>query len=250
MPPQEAAPSATGVSRPLAYIADLELEVDRLRKHCQFIQQAVREELQQLHRICGTATTGTSADTPLAEVQGAVQRLTGVMRDLHEPGGYHPAHDQVVAMAIRPLVEQVFRWQQRLEDAAQATLELDLASEHVEWFPARLRHLLNNLLSNALKYRDPAKSCCWVRVSLRVTDTGYDLRVTDNGRGLRATDAGAASLFYRRAPVDAPGPGVGLAVVTLLVEQSGGAITTDSADGQGTTICVTLPRYDLADFLT
>lgn len=48
---------------------------------------------------------------PSSEVQQAVQPLSAVMRDLQEPPGYHPAYDQVIAIAVRPLAEQVFRWQ-------------------------------------------------------------------------------------------------------------------------------------------
>jgi len=44
--------------------------------------------------------------------------------------------------------------------------------------------------------------------------------------------------------------GVGLGVVKLLVEQSGGSLTVDSGEGQGTTFVVVLPRYDVADYLT
>jgi signal transduction histidine kinase len=56
-------------------------------------------------------------------------------------------------------------------------------------------------------------------------------------------------LFYRAAPTREAGLGVGLAVVKLLVEQSGGMLTVDSGEGQGTTFVVVLPRYDVDDFL-
>src|SRR6188474_3455120 len=97
------------------------------------------------------------------------------------PPGYHPAHDQVIAIAVRPLAEQVFRWQQRLEGAPKVALQLDLGSEHVEWFPARLRHILDNLFSNSLRYRDADKAESWVRVGLRVSPRSYEFRVSDNG---------------------------------------------------------------------
>jgi signal transduction histidine kinase len=231
-------------------VADLELEVDRLRRQGQFVQQEVREALRQIRRLCAEAPGGDAPLARLAEVGRAAADLAGVVRDLQEPPGYHPAHDQVVAIAVRPLVEQVFRWQQRLESAAQMTLRLELESEHVEWFPARLRHLLDNLLSNALKYRDPAKAEGWVRVGLRVSPEGYELRVEDNGLGL-PPGAGdhVFELFYRAAPAQAAGLGVGLAVVKLLVEQSGGTLTVESEAGRGTSFVAVLPRYDVDDYL-
>jgi signal transduction histidine kinase len=51
------------------------------------------------------------------------------------------------------------------------------------------------------------------------------------------------------APTRAAGLGVGLAVVELLVHQSGGTLTADSSQGQGTSFVAFLPRYDLVDYL-
>src|SRR5262249_29620855 len=153
-------------------------------------------------------------------------------------------------IAVRPLVEQVFRWQQRLLGAPQVALRLELESEHVEWFPARLRHVLDNLLSNALKFRDPDKAEAWVLLGLRVASGGSGIRVSDNGVGLPPDDLQRLfELFFRAAPVRAAGLGVGLAVVKLLVEQSGGTLEVDSREGQGTTFVVVLPRYDVNDYL-
>src|SRR4051812_46260686 len=154
-PTTESTPGTSNLHLLLAYVADLELEVDRLRKQGQFVQHEARRTLKRINKICAN-TTGAGAVMPsLAEIAQATGELAAVLRDLQELPGYHPAHDQVVAIAVRPLVEQVFRWQQRLVGAPQVALELELDSEHVEWFPARLRHILDNLLSNSLKYHDP-----------------------------------------------------------------------------------------------
>jgi signal transduction histidine kinase len=234
----------------LAYVADLELEVDRLRRQGQFMQHEVRETLKRLRLLCADSPPAGDARTRLAGVDETVTQLAAVFRDLQEPPGYHPAHDQVIAIALRPLVEQVFRWQQRLVRAPDAVLRLELESEYVEWFPARLRHILDNLLSNALKYRDPAGDEAWVQVGLRVSPEGYELRVADNGLGLSARDGGELlELFYRAAPARAAGLGVGLAVVKLLVEQSGGTLTIDPGPAAGNTFVAVLPRYDLDDYL-
>jgi hypothetical protein len=96
----------------LAYVADLELEVDHLRKQGQLVQQETRDALKRILRSCaGTAELGEAA--ALTQIAATAQELAGVLREMREPAGYHPAHDQVVAIAVRPLAEQVFRWQQR-----------------------------------------------------------------------------------------------------------------------------------------
>jgi signal transduction histidine kinase len=233
----------------LAYVADLELEVDRLRKQGQFVQHEVRGTLKRIRLLCAdSARPGDGS--PLAEIAQAAKQVAEVLRDLQETPGYHPAHDQVTAIAVRPLAEQVFRWQQRLVGAPQVVFRLELESDHVEWFPARLRHILDNLVSNSLKYRDPGKVESWVQLEVRASPEAYELRISDNGVGLPPGEHGQAfELFSRAAPIRAAGLGVGLAVVKLLVEQSGGSLTVDSGEGQGTTFVVVLPRYDVDDYL-
>jgi two-component system sensor histidine kinase MtrB len=229
--------------RLLAYVAELELEVDRLRKQGRFVRQEVRAGLDRLDRL----SAGPAAP---AELSAAVKHLAAVLDDLHDPPGYHPAHDQVVAIAVRPLAEQVFRAQRRLAGTAGVVLRLELEADHVEWFPGRLRHILDNLFANAVRYSDPARAESWVLLGLRATDAAYELRVSDNGLGL-PPGAGeqAAHLLSRAAPVRA-GVGVGLPVVRLLVEQSGGTVAVRSEEGRGTDFVLTLPRYEVADYLT
>ncbi|HLW67763.1 MAG TPA: hypothetical protein VKS79_20770, partial [Gemmataceae bacterium] len=97
--------------RLLAYVADLELEVDRLRKQAAFVQQEVRATLKRMQLLSADG----ASDTPnLAAIDREAQQLLVVLSDVQEPPGYHPVHDQVIAVAMRPLLEQVFRAQQRL----------------------------------------------------------------------------------------------------------------------------------------
>jgi signal transduction histidine kinase len=245
--PSQRQPAEANLRRLLPYVADLELEVDRLRKQERFVREEARAALRRIRQLCADAA---ASGGPLAEIDAAAAGLGAALRDVQDAPGYHPAHDQVVAIAVRPLLEQVFRTQQRLEAAPEVELRLRLERDHVEWFPGRLRHLFDNLISNSLRYRDPGKENSWLEVALRDAATGYEFRVTDNGLGLpdgRPTEV--TELFYRAAPARAAGLGVGLAVVKLLVEQSAGTLTVDSGEGQGTTFTLTLPRYELDDFL-
>jgi hypothetical protein len=51
----ESPPNASNIHLVLAYVADLELEVDRLRKQCQFLRQEVRESLWRVRGLCTDA---------------------------------------------------------------------------------------------------------------------------------------------------------------------------------------------------
>ncbi len=232
----------------LAYAADLELEVDRLRRRDQFWQHASQQWLKQILEQCQPASSPSASSGPLALIAEACREFRKLLRDLSEPPGYHPAFDQVMAIAIQPLAEQIFREQQRLSNAPEAVLRFELESQHLLWFPARLRHILDNLVSNALRYRDTSKGEIRVGLGVRTLPEGYELTVSDNGLEMPPDQAeGMLELFYRAAPARAAGLGVGLAVVKLLVEQCCGTVTVTSNDKQGTSVTVRLPRFDMDD---
>lgn len=237
--------------RLLVYVADLELEVDRLRRHNQLIYKEVWGALAHFKEHCATMATTDDPPSALTELGQEIQQLSATLRDLRDPPGYHPVYDQVTAVAVRPLVEQIFRWQQRFLQTPDVALRFEMESEHVEWFPARLRHILDSLISNALKYRDGNKAEQWVLLQLRVSPANYEFCVSDNGIGLEPEERNHVfELFYRAAPAREAALGVGLAVVKLLVEQSGGTLTVESKPDQGTTFAIVLPRYEIDDYLT
>jgi signal transduction histidine kinase len=107
---------------------------------------------------------------------------------------------------------------------------------------ARLAQVLDNLVSNALKFT-PAGGHVIVR--LRTASGSALLEVSDTGRGLPAEEQDRLfERFFRssRAAEDAiPGTGLGLAIAKTIVERHGGRISLESAVDDGTTVRVELP---------
>src|SRR4029077_6801458 len=101
----------------------------------------------------------------------------------------------------------------------------------------RIREILTNLVSNALRYTPSGGS---VSIELRGTGGRVEVTVRDTGSGI-APEA-VAGIFDRFSKsTDSPGAGLGLAIAKGLVEAHGGTIRAQSAPGQGTRIEFTLP---------
>ena len=108
--------------------------------------------------------------------------------------------------------------------------------------PARLAQVLDNLVSNALKFT-PAGGRVEVRLS--AADGVAVIEVEDTGLGLAEDEQDQLfERFFRssRASEDAiPGTGLGLAIAKTIVERHGGRIQLESAVDVGTTVRVELP---------
>ena len=110
--------------------------------------------------------------------------------------------------------------------------------------PSRLEEVVQNLLTNAVKY-SPAGGV----VQVRVTQQGADaiVEVADAGIGIPpAAQEHLFEPFYRADNVGRGtiGFGLGLYVVREIVEGHGGRIGATSTEGQGSTFRVTLPVHD------
>ncbi len=118
--------------------------------------------------------------------------------------------------------------------------------DSVQTDPFRLRQVLINLVSNAVKFTQDGKITVEIEaergsandatIALRVIDTGIGIDPSDIDRLFRDFETGDAS--YGRAN---SGTGLGLAICRRLVEALGGEIGADSDLGQGSVFWVTLP---------
>jgi len=112
----------------------------------------------------------------------------------------------------------------------------------------RLELALVNLISNAIKYSDPAKPERVVEVTAHTIDNGNCVVVvSDNGVGIPANRITQIFRRFTRAHADQEefeslsGVGLGLAIVDDCVSAMGGTITVESTEGQGTQFSMTLP---------
>ena len=129
--------------------------------------------------------------------------------------------------------------------AASAGVALDMDVPEALWpcsEPLRMRQVLDNPISNALKYSDDGGH---VIVRLQEDDDVARLQVEDVGMGM--TDVETTMVFNKFFRTTAarqssiPGVGLGLAITKAIIDGHGGTIGCSSTPGAGTTFTVTLP---------
>lgn len=111
--------------------------------------------------------------------------------------------------------------------------------------PEQLKRVINNIISNSVKYMDKSQG----RIAIRVEDAGdfIQVEIEDNGKGIDAKDL--PSIFDRFFRTDASrnssqgGSGIGLSIVKKIIEDHGGKIWASSKLGEGTTMHFVLRKY-------
>ena len=167
----------------------------------------------------------------------ALRQLTTSLDDLAALGQAQqvaPAPAELVA--LEALVEDILHTLEPQVRAANARVTTDFAARPTLSYPrASLHTVLLNLLSNALKYADPARPSR-IHCSLWLAAGEPVLWVKDNGVGFDAVGHGP-ELFqlFRRFHTHVEGTGVGLYLVNRLLLARGGYLEVDSQVGNGAT---------------
>ena len=109
----------------------------------------------------------------------------------------------------------------------------------------QIKRVINNIISNSIKYLDKQKGY----ISIRVRDVGdfIQVEIEDNGKGIAAKDL--PNIFDRFYRTDSSrnsskgGSGIGLSIVKKIIEDHGGKIWANSKLGAGTVMYFVLRKY-------
>ena len=111
--------------------------------------------------------------------------------------------------------------------------------------PEQLKRVINNIISNSIKYIDKEQGLLEIRILDEVD--AIRIEIEDNGKGIAARDL--PRIFERFYRTDASrnstkgGSGIGLSIVKKIIEDHGGYIWATSKEGEGTCMHIVLRKY-------
>jgi signal transduction histidine kinase len=253
-------------------LARMVVDVLDLHRHQALLHQALqaadeaRCELERSNRALQHFAGQVSHDlkNPLTGVLGHAENLIDIPAIANDPDASFCAQ-RVISSAhrMRTMIEDVLSLasaggQLHLEPVdlnalAHAVIE-DLDSPirthrarvTVENLPiviadaTQLRLLLQNLVSNALKFRTSDRPCQIV-IAAGAHGHGWDIAVVDNGRGIPPQDRQRVMDLFTRLHPHLEGSGIGLATCQRIAGAHGGALRLEETPGGGTTAVLTLP---------
>ena len=158
--------------------------------------------------------------------------ITKVQKDLNsesEQLSFNEVLDDVLEDVNELLVE------------AKGTLEPDFKHTEVQFARGGLRSIIYNLVSNAIKYRDPERPLL-VNICTYQENGETVLSVEDNGLGIAKADQDKLFTMFKRLHSHVEGTGIGLYMIKRIIENKGGRIKVESTEGEGTCFRVFFPK--------
>ena len=121
-------------------------------------------------------------------------------------------------------------------------ISLDLQHTQLTTDPKRLKIILSNLLTNAIKYHNTEQPSPTIRVVSYKKGHEVYISVQDNGHGIAPEHLEKIFDMFYRASETSEGSGLGLYIVQDTAKKLGGRIEVESQPGQGCTFALVLPE--------
>ncbi len=172
------------------------------------------------------------------------QLLAFVKQFLANAAADHGILLRMATVNLSAVAKSAVRQYQEVSQRKRLNLQLNAEEENIPVFAdaSALAQVLDNLVSNAIKFSPPGRRIC---VTVRPDATGGECEIRDEGPGLTAEDK--ARMFRRYGRLSArptggePSTGLGLSIVRKLILAMKGDISAESDPGGGAVFSIRLP---------
>lgn len=227
--------------------AELQRSNRELQEFASVASHDLQEPLRKV-RAFGDRLSANHADelSPRAQdylrrMQNAAERMQNLINDLLTYSRVTTRARPFVEVDLHQITREVLSDLETRIERTGVTVEVeDLPT--IEGDPTQMRQVMQNLISNALKFHRDGEPPV-VQIRSRIEDGMCEVSVEDRGIGFEEKHADRIFGIFERlhGRQEYEGTGVGLAICKKIVERHGGSMTARSKPGQGTTFVFTLP---------
>jgi len=174
-------------------------------------------------------------------MEESIVKLNNTISSLSEAAGAAKIQDQKLQpVSIPHTVEEVKHDIRNLIEQSKATFIEDYKEKEILFMKAHIKSILYNLISNSVKYRDPARPVV-IKISSYADPEHFVICVQDNGLGLTKSQQAKLFTMFKRIHKHVEGSGIGLYIVKRIVENAGGKIEVESRPNEGSMFKIFIP---------
>lgn len=217
-------------------------ELDRFVYSTSHDLRAPLTSLMGLINITSNTTKPDELQHYLQMMKDRVHSLDKFIKDITDYSRNNRLEITHEKVKLTELAEEVWESLKFAPEAFKIEFETDIAGDIVvESDKNRLKVIISNLVSNAIRYHDARKARQFIRLSAELRENVFYLKVQDNGQGIAAEYHSRIFEMFYRANEQSKGSGLGLYIVKEALMKLSGTIQLDSSPGIGSTFTVRLP---------
>ncbi|MEQ8471724.1 MAG: HAMP domain-containing sensor histidine kinase [Marinoscillum sp.] len=222
---------------------------NELDKYAYTITHDLKGPIHSMLRLIHLPTIDRSnIDEYLTTIRGSFQNLWGLIEGATEQA--RNRNFEVIREEFNLYKTVAISWEliRHAPEAQGIDLILDVPKAiKVETDKRRIIGILNNLITNAIRYHDKSKNNRYIKVSGYIIDQWIHLSIEDNGLGIEPEHQEKVFEMFYRASNLLGGSGLGLFTVKESVDKLSGQITLESTLGKGTTFKIKIPPIEVEE---
>jgi signal transduction histidine kinase len=135
------------------------------------------------------------------------------------------------------------------------TKNLEVRTKIIQWYPfhsdlTKIRIILNNLISNSIKYRKNLDvDFSYINIDIETTADEAKISIEDNGEGIPKDKLEKIFDMFYRASENSEGSGLGMYIVKNVIKKLNAKLDVQSEEGEGTKFTIAIPnRYNIENY--
>jgi signal transduction histidine kinase len=217
-----------------------------------FVYSASHDLRAPLSNIKGLASlmmidTVTPKEEFVTRIESSANQMEKFIRDIE-----HYSRNSRIELTIEPLdfhglIDDIIKSLSHFDNARDVSIENEVPIESVIYADRyRLSVILNNLITNAIKYADLSKEKPYVKINLTQESDYCYIHIIDNGIGIKEEHQQKVFDMFYRASTKSKGSGLGLYIVKESVDKMKGQINVQSEYGKGSVFSLILKSSSCA----
>lgn len=181
----------------------------------------------------------------LENIHSASSKVTGMVSDLLNLARIKETQITYEQVNASMMIEEILASFKNLPEFSRLNFEVSIPEGfNLVSDPKTILSILQNIVENAIKYSDPSKTKCEVKISVSREFNNYVILCEDNGIGIPENMRDKIFEMFYKVDERSVGSGLGLFLVREMVRKLGGNIEFSGKEGEGSTFRIHLPVPD------
>ncbi|MGM0579082.1 MAG: PAS domain S-box protein [Bacteroidota bacterium] len=179
-------------------------------------------------------------------VRKSINKLEGFIRDILDYSNNSRTEINIKKIDFKKIMDEVQENFSYLKGIERLNIEIEI-NDKVPFYSDenRIKIILNNLFSNAIKYQDLNKKSSYFKLNIEISEKQALINISDNGIGIEEAHLDKVFNMFYRASENSKGSGLGLYITNEIVLKLGGTINIKSEEGKGTSFEIIIPSLNL-----